>query len=61
VVGSFTTGAASTRIGKTLPDNWGRTVASFAEDVPCLLVRYADSITLNQAVSDMHRDSQGAH
>ena len=65
LVGSFLTGAAATRFNKILPDTAGhipgRTVASFPEAVPWLLVNYADSITLNQAVSDVNRASLGAH
>jgi len=65
LVGSFLTGAAATRFNKILPDTTGhipgRTVASFPEAVHCLLVNYTDSITLNQAVSDVNRTSLGAH
>jgi len=65
LVGSFLTGASATRFNKILPDTAGhipgRTVASFPEEVHWLLVNYADSITLNQAVSDMNRASLGAH
>jgi len=65
LVGSFLTGAAATRLNKILPDTAGRisgrTVASFPEAVHWLPVNYADSITLNQAVSDVNRASLGAH
>ncbi|OSX77706.1 hypothetical protein BU14_0136s0004 [Porphyra umbilicalis] len=65
LVGSFLTGAAATRFNKILPDTAGhipgRTVASFPEAVHWLLVNYADSITLNQAVTDVNRASLGAH
>jgi len=65
LVGSFLTGAAATRFNKILPDTAGHipggTVASFPEAVHWLLVNYADSITLNQAVSDVNRASLGAH
>ena len=64
-VGSFLTGAAATRFNKILPDTAGhirgRTAASFPEAVHLLLVNYADSITLNQAVSDVICASLGAH
>jgi len=63
--GSYLTGAAATRFNKILPDTAGhipgRTVASFPEAVHWLLVSYSDSITLNQAVSDVNRASLGAH
>jgi len=39
----------------------GRTVASFPEAVHWFLVNYADSITLNQAVSDLNRAPFRAH
>ena len=62
--GSYLTGAAATRFNKILPDTAGhipgRTVASFPEAVHWLLVNYAYSITLNQAVSDVNRASMGA-
>jgi len=65
LVGSFLTGAAATRFNKILPDTAGhtpgRTVVSFPEAVHWLLVNNADSITLNQAVSDVDRASLGAH
>jgi len=65
LVGSFLTGVAATRFNKILHDTAGhipgRTVASFPEAVHWLLVNYADSITLNQAVSDVNRFSLGAH
>jgi len=65
LVGSFLTGAAATRFNKILPDTAGhipgRTFASFPEAVHWLLVNYADSITLNQAGSDVNRASLGAH
>jgi len=65
LVGSFLTGAAATRFNKILPDTAGhipgRTVASFPEAVHWLLVNYADSITLNQALSDVNHASLGAH
>jgi len=65
LVGSFRTGAAASLFNKILPDTAGhipgRTVASFSEAVHWLLVNYADSITLNQAVSDMSRAALGAH
>jgi len=65
LVGSFLTGAAATRFNEILPDTTGhipgRTVASFPEAVHWLLVNNADSITLNQAVSDVKRASLGAH
>ena len=65
LVGSFLTGAAATRFNKILSDTAGhipgRTVAFFPEAVHWLLVNHADSITLNQAVSDVHRASLGAH
>jgi len=61
--GSFLTGAGATPFNKILPDAAGhipsRTVASFPEAVHWLLVNYADSITLNQAVSDVNRASLG--
>jgi len=64
LVGSFLTGAAATRFNKILPDTAGhipgRTDASFPEAVHWLLVNYADSITLIQAVSDVNRASLGA-
>jgi len=64
LVGSFLTGAAATRFKKILPDtagqSSGRTVVSFPEAVHWLLVNYADSITLNSAVSDVNRASLGA-
>jgi len=64
-VGSFLTGAAAIRFNKIFPDTAGhipgRTVASFHEAVHWLLVDYADSITLNQAVSDVNRASLVAH
>jgi len=54
LVGCFLTGAAATRFNKIFPDTAGhipgRTVASFPEAVHWLLVIYADSITLNQAL-----------
>ena len=65
LVGSFLTGAAANRFNKILPDTAGhipgRTVASFPEAVHWLLVTYADSVTLNQAVSDVKSASLGAH
>jgi len=65
LVDSFLTGAAVTRFNKILPDTAGhipgRTVASFPEALHWLVVNYADSITLNQAVSDVNRASLGAH
>jgi len=65
LVGSFLTGAAATRFNKILPDTAGhipgRTVASFPEAVHWLRVNYSDSITLNQAVSDVNRAFRGAH
>jgi len=65
LLGSFLTGAAATRFNKILPDTAGhipgRTVASFPEAVLWLLFTYADSITLNPAVSDVHRASLGVH
>jgi len=65
LVGSFLTGAAAVLFNKILPDTAGhipgRTVPSFREAVHWLLVNYADSITLNQAVSDVNRASLGAH
>jgi len=64
LVGSFLIRAAALRFNKILPDtavhNPGRTVASFPEAVHWLLVNYADSITLNHAVSDVNRASLGA-
>jgi len=64
-VGSFLTGAAATRFNKILRDTagniLGRNVSSFPEAVHCLLVNNADSITLNEAVSDVKRASPGAH
>jgi len=64
LVGSFLTGASATRFNKILPDTAGhiprRTVPSFPEAVHWLLVHSADSITLNQAVSDVNRASLGA-
>jgi len=64
-VGLFRTGAAATRFKKILPDTAGhipgQTVASFLEAVHWLLVIFTDSITLNQAVSDVNRASLGAH
>jgi len=64
-VGSFLTGAAATRFNKILRDTAGhipgRSVAFFPEAVHWLLVNYADSITLSQAVSDVNRASLGAH
>jgi len=63
--GSFLPGAAATRFNRSLPDTAGlipgRTVASFPEAVHWPLVNNADSITLNQAVSDVNRASLGAH
>ena len=51
-------------MNKILPDTAGhipgRTASSFPEAVHWLLVNYADSITLNQAVSDVNRASLGA-
>jgi len=65
LVGSFLTRAAATRFNKILPDTAGhipgRTVASSPEAVHWLFVNYADSITLNQAVSDVNRTSLGAY
>jgi len=65
LVGSFLTGAAATRFNKILPGTAGhipgRTVASFPEAVHWLLGNYADSISLNQTVSDVNRASLGAH
>jgi len=65
LVGSFLTGAAATRFNKILPDTAGhipgRNVASFPAAVHWLQVNYADSITLNQAVSGVNRASLGAH
>ena len=65
LVGSFLTGAAATRFNKILPDTAGhipgRTVVLFPEAVHWPLVNYADSITLNQAVSDVNRASLGTH
>ena len=65
LVGSFLTGAAATRLKEILPDTAGRipgwTVASFSEAVHWHLVSDTDSINLNQAVSDVHRASLGAH
>ena len=64
-VGSFLTGAAATRFNKILRDTagniLGRNVSSFPEAVHCLLVNNADSITLNEAVSDVKRASPSAH
>jgi len=64
-VDSFLTGAAATRFSKILPDTAGHipgsTVASFPEAVHWLLVNYADSISINQAVPDVNRASLGAH
>jgi len=58
LVGSFHTGAATNWFKMILPDTAGhipgRTVASFPEAVHWLLVQYADSITLNQVVSDVN-------
>jgi len=65
LVGSLLTGAAATRFNKILRNTAehipGRPVASFPEAVHSLLVNYADSITLNQAVSGVNRASLGAH
>jgi len=65
LVGSFLTGAAATQFNEILPDTAehipGRTVAPCSEAVHWLLVKYADYITLNQAVSDVNRASLGAH
>ena len=64
-MGSFLTGAAATRFKKILPDTSahipGRTVASFPEAVHWLVANDEESITLNQAVSDVNRASLGAH
>ena len=63
LVGSFRTGAAARPFNKSPPDTAGhipgRTVASFPEAVHWLLVNYADSITLNQAVPDVKGASLG--
>jgi len=65
LVGSFLTGAAATRFNKILPDTAGhipgRTVASCPDAVHWLLVNCTDSITLDQAVSDVYRAFLGAH
>jgi len=65
LLGSFLTAAAATRTNKILPDTAGhipgRTVASFPEAVHWLLFNYADSITLNQAFSDVNRASLRTH
>jgi len=65
LVGSFLTGAAATRFNKILLDTAGhipsRTVASFPEAVHGVLDNYAESTSLNQAVSDVNRASLGAH
>jgi len=65
LVGCFLTGAAATRFNKIFPETAGhipgRTIASFLEAVHWLLVIYTDSITLNQALSDVNGDSLGAH
>jgi len=64
LVGSFLIRAAALRFNKIFPDTAGhipgRIVASFPEAVHWLLVNYADSITPNQAVLDVHRASLGA-
>ena len=65
LVGSFLTGAAATWFQKILLDTAGhipgRTVASIPEAVHWLPVNYADSITKNQAVSDVNLAPLGAH
>ena len=65
LVGFFLTEAAATLFKEILPDTAGhlpgRPVASFPETVHWLLKTYANSITLNQAVTDVNRASLGAH
>ena len=65
LVGFILTEAAATRFKEILADTAGhfpgRTVASFPEAIHWLLKTYANSIALNQAVSDVNRASLGAH